>query len=180
VYPLPEKASRDVIIGEMLRDKNLVPLSRQHQHALALCVRINRASLATPSELKAWQSEITQHFEQEIQYHFAAEEAHLFPAARHVSELSPLLDELVAEHAELRDYFARASGGALDRAELRAFVEKLSSHIRKEERQLFEGMQAKMGAEELLKIGARVEESLAAAPQTCIVPTESKLGGLGS
>ena len=27
----------------MLRDKNLVPLSRQHQHALALCVRINRA-----------------------------------------------------------------------------------------------------------------------------------------
>ena len=30
----------------MLRDPNLVPLSRQHQHALALCVRINRAALA--------------------------------------------------------------------------------------------------------------------------------------
>ena len=28
----------------MLRDKNLIPLSRQHQHALALCVRIDRAS----------------------------------------------------------------------------------------------------------------------------------------
>jgi hypothetical protein len=28
----------------MLRDKGLIPLSRQHQHALALCVRIERAS----------------------------------------------------------------------------------------------------------------------------------------
>jgi hemerythrin-like domain-containing protein len=28
----------------MLRDKSLIPLSRQHQHALALCVRIERAS----------------------------------------------------------------------------------------------------------------------------------------
>jgi hemerythrin-like domain-containing protein len=164
----------------MLRDKNLVPLSRQHQHALALCVRINRASLATPSELKAWQSEIEQHFEQEIQYHFAAEEAHLFPAARRFSELSPLVDELVAEHTELRNYFAGARNRALGPTELRAFVEKLSGHIRKEERQLFEGMQATMGADELLKLGLRVEEILSAAPQICIVPTESKLGGLGS
>ncbi len=55
----------------MLRDKNLVPLSRQHQHALALCVRINRATLSSPEELQAWQAEIQQHFEQEIQYHFS-------------------------------------------------------------------------------------------------------------
>ena len=26
----------------MLRDRNLIPLSRQHQHALALCVRLDR------------------------------------------------------------------------------------------------------------------------------------------
>jgi|SRR5215468_3128987 len=164
----------------MLRDKNLVPLSRQHQHALALCVRINRAKLATPAEVRAWQSEMVQHFEQEIRFHFAAEEAHLFPAARRFSELNFLVDELVADHGQLRDYFARASRGILDRGEVRAFAERLSNHVRKEERQLFEAMQGLMDPEALLKIGALVEETLSAASDTCIVPTESKLSGLGS
>lgn len=159
----------------MLRHKNLVPLSRQHQHALALCVRINRAALATPAELKAWQSEIEQHFEQEIQYHFSAEETHLFPAARRHSDLSPLVDELLAEHARLRHDFAQAAARALDRQRLRRFAETLSAHIRKEERQLFEGMQKQMTPEELQKIGDLVDEALAAVPQACIVPTETTL-----
>ena len=42
----------------MLRDKSLIPLSRQHQHALALCVRIERASPIANSDLKAWQESI--------------------------------------------------------------------------------------------------------------------------
>src|SRR6267143_1187130 len=79
----------------MLRDQNLIPLSRQHQHALALCVRIQRASLSTAAERTAWQSEIQQHFEQEIQHHFTAEEAHLFPAARLHPDLVQLVDELL-------------------------------------------------------------------------------------
>ena len=159
----------------MLRDKNLVPLSRQHQHALALCVRIHREPLSTPAELQAWQSEIPQHFEQEIQYHFAAEESHLFPAARHYSELSPLVDQLLAEHARLRQYFAQSAARVLDRPGLRQFAEALSTHIRKEERQLFEGMQKHMTPEALLKIGRLIAEALAAAPQACITPTEAIL-----
>jgi hemerythrin-like domain-containing protein len=159
----------------MLRDKNLVPLSRQHQHALALCVRINRACLATPKELGAWQSEIAQHFEQEIHFHFDAEERHLFPAARQFSELNSLVDELLAEHARLRDYFSRALASTLSAAELRSFAETLSSHIRKEERQLFEGMQEKVGPETLAQIGAHVDETLSAVSQACIVPAEAKL-----
>jgi len=58
----------------MLRDANLIPLSRQHQHALALCVRIDRALPVGDSDLAAWQSEITQQFQTEIGVHFAAEE----------------------------------------------------------------------------------------------------------
>jgi hemerythrin-like domain-containing protein len=164
----------------MLRDKNLVPLSRQHQHALALCVRISRAKLGTPAEVRAWQSEMVQHFEQEIRFHFAAEEAHLFPAARRFSELNSLVDELIADHGQLRDYFARACQGTLDRDEVHAFAEKLSNHIRKEERQLFEGVQGLMDPEELLKIGAQVEGTLSTASASCIVPTESKVSDLGS
>jgi hemerythrin-like domain-containing protein len=159
----------------MLRDKNLVPLSRQHQHALALCVRINRAMLSTPEEIQAWQSEIQQHFEQEIQYHFAAEEADLFPVARRYSELASLVDELIAEHAVLRDYFAKATARSLDREGLRQFGETLSGHIRKEERQLFEGIQEYLAPEELMQAGIAVDKTLAAASEACVVPTETVL-----
>jgi hemerythrin-like domain-containing protein len=159
----------------MLRDKSLVPLSRQHQHALALCVRIHRASLSTPTELAAWQSEIQRHFEQEIRYHFAAEEADLFPAARRYSELAPVVDELLAEHDQLRTYCANATSRVLDRDGLQQFAELLSTHIRKEERQLFEGMQKKMTAKELRKIGLSLDRTLAAVQQTCIVPAETTL-----
>jgi len=71
----------------MLRDKSLIPLSRQHQHALALCVRIDRASPVPQDDLAAWQSEIVQHFAQEVRFHFAAEESVLFPGARQFAEL---------------------------------------------------------------------------------------------
>lgn len=159
----------------MLRDKNLVPLSRQHQHALALCVRVNRAPLSTPHELDAWQAEIQQHFEQEIQHHFAAEEAALLPAARRLPDLRSLVDELVSDHAQLRKYFTRATNRTLDRDALRQFAELLSRHIRKEERQLFEGIQKQMTPEELRKIGVSLDTTLAAPPPTCIVPAETKL-----
>ena len=61
----------------MLRDKNLIPLSHQHQHCLALCVRLDRAIQAGEVDLEAWQSEIQQMFEQEITFTFR-EEKELF------------------------------------------------------------------------------------------------------
>src|SRR6266568_3315215 len=79
----------------MLRDKNLIPLSRQHQHALALCVRIDRAIQAGEVDLQAWQVEIHQSFQQEIQFHFLAEEKELFPAAKRFPEFCGLVEGLV-------------------------------------------------------------------------------------
>lgn len=159
----------------MLRDKSLVPLSRQHQHALALCVRINRATLSTGEELEAWQAEIQQQFEQEIQYHFAAEEADLFPVARQYPKLAGVVDELLSEHAVLRGYFGKATARSLDQQGVRQFGEVLSAHIRKEERQLFEGMQECLNPEQLAQAGIAVEKTLAAVPETCIVPAETTM-----
>jgi hemerythrin-like domain-containing protein len=159
----------------MLRDPSLVPLSRQHQHALALCVRIRRAPLATAREVRAWQAEVEQHFQLEIQHHFAAEEACIFPKARGIAELSLLVDELLAEHAQLRADFAQAQARTLDAARLRHFVETLSGHIRKEEGLLFEGMQRALPAQEMQEIGELVAESLARVPEICITPTEQVL-----
>ena len=157
----------------VLRDKNLVPLSRQHQHVLALCVRIARAMQAGEIDADAWQSEIQQHFEQEISVHFSAEEKELFPPASRFSETKPLVDELLVEHELLRDYFSRAKTRRLNTSDLAAFVEKLARHIRKEERQLFEALQKLMSAEELASVGARLDAALKDASQACILPSEA-------
>jgi hemerythrin-like domain-containing protein len=155
----------------MLRDKNLIPLSRQHQHALALCVRIDRASPIGGTDLAAWESEIAELFRTEVAIHFAAEEQMLFPAARRFTELFPLVDELLADHAWLRDRFALAESRNLSADDLLDFAHRLSAHIRKEERQLFEHMQKWMSEEELALLGRQLDGVLKDAEQVCIVPT---------
>jgi len=154
----------------MLRNKNLIPLSRQHQHALALCVRIERALETKVVDLNAWQLEIEQQYGQEIGSHFAAEEKVLFPVAQRFPELVRLVEELREEHAGLRGYFALAKQRALDRAGVRAFAKLLSGHIRREERQLFEAMQKLVEADELRGIGVALGQELAAGHQTCNLP----------
>ncbi len=154
----------------MLRDKSLIPLSRQHQHALALCVRIERASPIPPSDLLAWLTETEQLFRTEITIHFAAEEQILFPAARTFAELDRLADELFRDHADLRDLFARSADHTLSAEGLAEFGRRLSSHIRKEERQLFERIQRLMSGEELATLGQNLEEALKGAEQACALP----------
>ena len=157
----------------MLRDKNLVPLSRQHQHALALCVRLDRALQAGDVDGEAWSEEIRQIFAQEVFTHFAAEEKVVFPAATAFPDLHPLVEQLIAEHLSLRDLFTRATTATLDVDSLRSFVDQLSSHIRKEERQLFEGLQQVMTAAEFIRVGKALEEALADASTACILPNEA-------
>ena len=155
----------------MLRDQSLVPLSRQHQHALALCVRIDRALQSGKVDLEAWQREVQQHFESEISVHFTAEEKELFPASLKFSQLQPLVTELLEEHTLLRDYFARAAARRLDRESLGLFAAKLSQHIRKEERQLFEGMQRVMTSQQLATLGSALGKALVEASQACAIPS---------
>src|SRR3974390_1511755 len=137
----------------MLRDKNLIPLSHQHQHALALCVRIDRASPVADSDLPAWQAEITQIVQAEIGIHFAAEEKVLFPVALRFAELLPLVEDLLADHAALRASFSAAERGSLSSSRLQAFAQQMSAHIRKEERQLFESLQNLLPEPELARLG---------------------------
>jgi hemerythrin-like domain-containing protein len=157
----------------MLRDKSLIPLSHQHQHALALCVRIDRAQPIPVANLQDWQAEIEQIFEQEITFHFAAEESVLFPAARRFPELIPLVDGLIAEHGILRSAFSLARSRRLSTQTLPAFAQQLSAHIRTEERQLFEPLQKLMTPPELAALGVQLENALKEAAQSCILPNES-------
>jgi len=158
----------------MLRDKALVPLSRQHQHALALCVRIDRAQPKVEADLELWQAEITRHFQQEIGIHFAAEELVLFPAAKEFDELASLVEELSGEHTMLREDFAQAEARGLSAEGILGFAQRLSAHIRKEERQLFERVQELMSKEEIADLGAILEETFKDAALVCTLPTQSQ------
>jgi hemerythrin-like domain-containing protein len=161
------------LLSNMLRDKNLIPLSRQHQHALALCVRIERASPIADSDLDAWQAEMAQQFRAEISVHFTAEETVLFPAARAFRELNPLIEELLSDHAWLRKQFAAAEGRKMSAAEVTAFARRLSDHIRREERRLFERLQQMIKPEEFAVIGGRLDEALKDADESCALPSET-------
>ena len=157
----------------MLRDKSLIPLSHQHQHALALCVRIDRAQPIPAEDLPPWLKEIERDFAPEFQNHFSVEEAVLFPAARRFPEMIPLVEELIAEHVALRKCFSPAGARSMSAETLPAFAQKLSMHIRKEERQLFERLQQLMSPHQLLSLGVSLEEALKDATQSCALSNEA-------
>jgi hemerythrin-like domain-containing protein len=156
----------------MLRDKSLIPLSHQHQHALALCVRIDRAQPIPPQNLALWLEEIERDFSQEFENHFSAEESVLFPAARQFSEIVPLVEELIADHVRLREGFSRATARTISLEALPEFATQLSLHIRKEERQLFERLQQLLTAEQLKDLGAQLESVLEVEERACSLPSE--------
>lgn len=164
----------------MLRNKHLIPLSHQHQHALAICVRIERASPIPNDDLGAWQNELAQFFENEISAHFAAEEKVIFPAATNFDELKPLVHDLLSDHTDLRAAFAAANAHAISSDAVLALERRLSEHIRKEERQLFERMQQLMSAEELVRLGKELDLAWKEFPVTesCRISFKKKQPGV--
>jgi hemerythrin-like domain-containing protein len=151
----------------MLRDKNLIPLSHQHQHALALCVRIDRAVM-NAAAVKNFAGEIAEMWERELRFHFEAEETVLFPAAARVNGLRELTEELIAEHRVIQGMAEGTREKLLDGEQLREFASVVSGHVRKEERQLFEVMQQELTAEKLAELGERMSVILAqAGGQSC-------------
>lgn len=142
----------------MLRDKALIPLSQQHHDALALCVYIERADNSGALDLAHWNREVHGAWEDEIRWHFGAEEEILFPACERYAQLCAVMRELLADHAALRPLFAAAAEGKLTRDDLLAFRQRLHDHVRKEERELFEQVQAAIPAEELAELGRRMDE----------------------
>ena len=137
----------------MLRDRNLIPLSHQHQHALALCVQIDRAIAAgTGSTLAVLASSVVQQFDSEMREHFYLEEQVLFPVLSQFGTLCELVRNLIAEHRTLevlRDQISEAS----DENRLADFARLLRLHVRKEEGVLFEEAQRLLSRQQLADIG---------------------------
>jgi len=90
--------------------------------------------------------------------------------------LTKLVEELLGEHQTLRRCLRRAAVGKLDSPAVQGLAQTLSSHIRKEERQLFEELQKLMPAAQMTAIGSAVEDYLrsSGAGAVCALPKPGK------
>lgn len=124
------------------RHESLIPLSREHQYALMVCLRIHRG---LPEHgggldwLKTRAENTVRFFDEDLAIHFQAEEQFLFPAMSEFSGAAAIIESLLDEHRMLRRFAARLRDGARDSypGTLKEFADTLEAHIRKEERELF-------------------------------------------
>ena len=163
----------------MKRHPGLVPLSREHHHGLVMAERLVLGRSTNPHADwpadRAEQSErLIDFFETNLGPHFDAEEVHVFPvAARDVTDGVRLVRALIDDHEAMREMVRALAAGEAGPAarpdldeRLRAFGERLRRHIRVEERELFERMQAECSPEALRQIEAELAAPAARGP-TC-------------
>ena len=138
----------------MLRHPSLIPLSRQHQHALALCV-FTRRDLAADSSAETvarLARRVIDSYEVELANHFEVEENTLFPACGPVE----IVPGLIAEHRAMEAFVAELRVAPSPEL-LQRFCELLSTHIRREERELFEQVQRDLPPETLSQLGSEID-----------------------
>lgn len=129
----------------MRRADALRALSSEHHNGLVLAVRVKRA-VGTAEAERVWE-ETRKLFVTELEPHFHAEEDWLLPALEQAGE-TELVKRTNAEHVELRRMIRE--GGM---ANMEAFGELLSQHIRFEERELFEAAQKSIPPDKLATLG---------------------------
>jgi hemerythrin-like domain-containing protein len=142
----------------MLRDPALIPLSRQHQHGLALCVMTGRALAADGSaaNVRKLSGRIVDHFEIELTNHFAVEEQLLFPVIERELGGASAVAELIADHREL-ERMAGEMRTSPSAELLVRFCDLLRRHIRREENELFEDIQRRLPKETLAAAGKEID-----------------------
>jgi iron-sulfur cluster repair protein YtfE (RIC family) len=152
------------------RHESLIPLSREHQYALLMCLRIRQDVAKPPTDadrLRQRAAAVVQFFDEELTLHFKAEEELLFPAMRGWPEAARLIGELQQEHRELESLIEglrRTSAASLaDR--LAQFAQLLEAHIRKEERALFPIFEQQASAELSRRLGQEIVETIGLALQ---------------
>jgi len=146
----------------MLRHPSLRPLSRQHHQALALCVFIRRELQRAQPVFRDIRRRVWRDFNTAIRPHFDLEERVLFPAVTGELGPLPLIGRLREEHRRL-ERMARALAEPPDRAALEEFSTLLRDHVRLEENDLFESIQARFSTDALVRLGEALDGPAGAA-----------------
>ena len=133
----------------MKRHAALHKLSHDHHHGLVMALRLKKGGPASPND--NWPSDRDKQVESllafaanELMPHFEIEEKHLLGIAE------PTMDARLREdHAQLRALIGSIGAREGLEEDLKAFGERLESHIRFEEREFFPQLQEILGEERL-------------------------------
>ena len=141
----------------MLRDPALIPLSQHHHNGLALCVLTGRALRGDRSEatIRQLAKKAIDRYEIELANHFSIEEQILFPLVERELGKTARIDDLVADHRAIEhmiDQMRTAPNADL----LERFCHLLSTHIRREENELFQEIQQRLPGDVLAAAGREI------------------------
>jgi hemerythrin-like domain-containing protein len=141
----------------MKRHAALAPLSRDHQHTLALAQRLRRATPATAEQAVA---AFLATWDLEEKLHFRIEEEILLPAyAAHTDSADPIVLKVLLDHLAIRCHAERlATDASIQR--LHALGERLASHVHLEEREMFPLVEERLSDAELSTLGDRLEAAM--------------------
>jgi hemerythrin-like domain-containing protein len=123
------------------RHPALQELSRDHQHALAVALKLRRAEPGAAAALREFLAG-------EGYEHFALEERVLLPAFVPYGDVDdPRIVRMLLDHVRLR------AAGQSDDIDLAATGALLERHVRLEEREIFPWIEAAMPEEALVRLG---------------------------
>ena len=149
----------------MKRDPRLVRLSEEHHHGLVFTLRLERELPdAGDAELAALYGDLLRFWARGLLPHFHAEtECLMARLVRHVPDNDDRVQRTQRPHLGLEALVAgsrHAAGDEERRDALATFGETLRSHIRWEERVLFESLQEDLSEAELDAAGAEILDRL--------------------
>lgn len=137
----------------MKRIPELRDLSDDHHTGLVLARRCRQCarpgSELSPAEVWA---QVQASFRTDLEPHFQIEERHLLPALESIGE-GPMAQRIRRDHAALRA-LCDADASTADASSVASFGVLLKSHIRFEEREVFDSVQDRLPADALASIAA--------------------------
>jgi hemerythrin-like domain-containing protein len=133
------------------RDRRLRGLSSEHHHALTLARTI--ATLLREERQVDAARDLVRRFDEELEPHFRIEEEVLLPALRRKGEVA-LVERTEEDHGFLRAVASSARQRQLDG--LAAFAQRLTDHVRFEERELFPRCEERLESAVLDEVARRV------------------------
>ena len=148
----------------MKRHKSLFSLSHDHQHGLALALKLKYPkkplSSSGKEEISSLKSELADKYENVLRKHFHKEEQYLVPGFKE----NKLMKQMLMEHKKLEGLYNKIVNDTegwtpeQQREKLNLFGELLDLHIRFEERELFPMIEKLLSEEQLEELGRKLEE----------------------
>jgi len=141
------------------RSEALAILSRDHHQALVVAQKLTRAG--SEADAAAAQQRFLNFWHPDGRHHFQLEEELLFPAyAAHGDPYHPLLLRVLGDHVAIRARAGRLSSDHIaSTEELHELGKALAEHVRREERELFELIEAAIPPDELLQLAHALERA---------------------